>query len=61
MKAVLTLASFLITGVSIYLFLNHDYEWMKYVAILGGVGTIVFGGIYFAGRVNKDGNLHIAD
>jgi hypothetical protein len=34
---------------------------MKYVAILGGVGTIVFGGIYFAGRVNKDGNLHIAD
>jgi cytochrome c biogenesis protein CcdA len=61
MKAVLALVSFVITVVSIYIFRNYDYEWVMYVAILGGIGTIVFGGIYFAGRVNKKGDLHIAE
>lgn len=61
MKAVLALVSLIVTIVSWYFSKDPNYEWLFYVAILGGISTIIFGGIYMAGKVNQDGNIHIAD
>ena len=61
MKAVLALVSLAVTILSLYVSRSPGYEWLQYVAGLGIIGTIVFGGIYMAGRVNKDGNIRIAD
>jgi hypothetical protein len=61
MKAVLALVSLVVTILSLYVSRTPEYGWMIYFAGLGILGTIIFGGIYMAGRVNKDGNIKIAD
>jgi hypothetical protein len=61
MKAVLALVSLVVTVVSFFIFQSYDYGWFLYVGILGLISTIVFGGIYMSGRVNKDGDLHITN
>jgi hypothetical protein len=61
MKAVLALVSILVAVVSLYFFQTTDHGWLIYVVAIGALGTVVFGGIYMAGKINQDGNLHIGD
>jgi len=61
MKAVLALVSLVVAVVSLYLFQTTENDWLIYLGGIAVLGAVVFGGIYMAGKINQDGNLHIGD
>lgn len=61
MKAVLALVSLVVAVVSLYLFQTTENDWLIYIGGIAVLGAVVFGGIYMAGKINQDGNLHIGD
>jgi len=62
MKAVFALLSLVVACVSFYIVqAKEGFDYLLYLGIAGVIGVLIFGGMFMAGRVNKDGNIHIGD
>ena len=60
--AVLALVSLAISAGSFYLYINHGGQSLYIVsAILFLILTVVLGGLFLSGRVNKDEEIHITE
>lgn len=62
MKALLALVCLIITGVSFYMYTNSaDNKLYFAAAIVFLILTLVFGGMFLAGKVNKNEDIHITE
>lgn len=62
MKALLALICAIITGVSFYMYTNSaDNKLWFAVAIVFLILTLIFGGLFLSGRVNKGEDIHITE
>jgi hypothetical protein len=60
--AVLALVSLVVAAGSFYLYINHGGQSLYIVAsILFLILTVVLGGLFLSGRVNKDEEIHITE
>lgn len=61
MKALLALISLVITGVSFYFYRENGQTVYIALTIVFLLLTLVFGGMFLAGRVNKTDDIHITE
>jgi hypothetical protein len=62
MYALLALVSLLIAGGSFYWYTQSgDQKIYFIITIVFGILTIVFGGLFLSGRVNKTEDIHITE
>lgn len=62
MKALLALVCLIITGVSFYMYTNSNDNKLYFVAaIVFLILTLIFGGLFLSGRVNKNEDIHITE
>lgn len=62
MKALLAVICLIVTGVSFYMYTNSaDNKLWFAVAIVFLILTLVFGGLFLSGRVNKGEDIHITE
>ena len=60
--AVLAFISLIIAAGSFYMYVSHGGQTMYIVAtILFVILTVVLGGLFLSGRVNKDEEIHITE
>lgn len=61
MKALLALVCLIITGVSFYFYRDNGQTVYFAVTIVFLILTLIFGGLFLAGRVNKNEDIHITE
>lgn len=62
MKALLAVICLIVTGVSFYMYTNsQDNKLYFALAIVFLILTLVFGGLFLSGRVNKGEDIHITE
>jgi len=62
MKALLALICLIVTGVSFYMYTSSaDNKLWFALAIVFLILTLIFGGLFLSGRVNKNEDIHITE
>jgi uncharacterized membrane protein len=61
MKALLALVCLVVTGVTFYMYTSSANTLYFVVAVVFLILTLIFGGMFLAGRVNKTDDIHITE